>query len=91
MIDNPTMVVELGAHTDCRGSVAANKKLSQKRAVSSAEYIRKRISNPGRITGKGYGETRLLNSCGCEGSVKSTCPEEEHAKNRRTEFIVVKM
>lgn len=91
MNENPTMVVELGAHTDCRGTVAANNKLSQKRAVSSAEYIRKRIANPGRITGKGYGETRLLNSCGCEGSVKSTCPEEEHAKNRRTEFIILKM
>ena len=85
----PHMVVELGAHTDCRGSKKTNELLSQKRATSSAEYIKKRITNPERIFGKGYGESRLLNHCACEGNVKSDCSEEEHAKNRRTEFRVI--
>jgi hypothetical protein len=31
----------------------------------------------------------LINDCGCEGNVKSTCSEEEHQLNRRTEFKVI--
>jgi outer membrane protein OmpA-like peptidoglycan-associated protein len=91
MNENPTMVVELGSHTDCRSSVQFNQTLSSNRAKASAEYIQKRISNPSRISGKGYGESRLLNDCGCEGAVKSTCTEEQHQLNRRTEFIIIKM
>ncbi len=85
----PYLVVELGSHTDCRASKAYNMKLSDNRAKASAEYIKKRITNPARIYGKGYGESRLLNGCECEGAVKSDCPEEEHQKNRRTEFKVI--
>ncbi len=85
----PNLVIELGAHTDCRGSETYNMKLSDKRAKASAEYIKKRITGPERIYGKGYGESRLLNDCACEGAVKSDCSEEEHEKNRRTEFRVI--
>ena len=85
----PGLVIELGAHTDCRGSKAYNRKLSDRRAKASAKYIKERITNPERIYGKGYGESILLNGCECEGSVKSDCSEEEHAKNRRTEFKVI--
>ena len=91
MNDYPTMVIELGSHTDCRSSAESNMKLSDNRAKASAEYIRKKITNPERITGKGYGETKLLNGCACEGAVKSTCSEDEHQKNRRTEFIIIHM
>lgn len=87
----PAMVIELGAHTDCRGVAAANLKLSDARAKASAAYIIKKGISKDRITGKGYGESKLLNSCGCEGKVKSSCSEDEHAKNRRTEFIIVKL
>jgi outer membrane protein OmpA-like peptidoglycan-associated protein len=91
MTDYPTMVVELGSHTDCRSSMASNMKLSDNRAKASAAYIKQRIQNPERIYGKGYGETKLLNGCACEGAVKSKCSEEEHQKNRRTEFVIMKM
>jgi outer membrane protein OmpA-like peptidoglycan-associated protein/tetratricopeptide (TPR) repeat protein len=91
MNENPTMVIELGSHTDCRSSVQFNQTLSANRAKASAEYIQKRISNPSRIYGKGYGESKLLNDCGCEGTVKSNCSEEQHQLNRRTEFIIIKM
>ncbi len=87
----PTMQVELGSHTDCRGSIASNEKLSDNRAKASAEYVRSRITNPQRIYGKGYGESKLKNGCGCEGPVKSTCSEAEHQENRRTEFIITSM
>lgn len=85
----PNMEVELGSHTDCRASKAYNEKLSDRRAKASAAYIKERITNPERIYGKGYGESRLINGCECEGTVKSDCSEEEHEKNRRTEFKVI--
>jgi outer membrane protein OmpA-like peptidoglycan-associated protein len=91
MNENPTMVIELGSHTDCRSSAASNMTLSDKRAKASAEYIKKRITNPERIYGKGYGETILVNGCACEGAVKSTCSEADHQLNRRTEFKIIKM
>lgn len=89
--ENPALEIELGSHTDCRSSKAYNLKLSDARAKSSAKYIKERISNPGRITGKGYGESKLVNDCGCEGNVISDCSEEDHQANRRTEFKVVKL
>ncbi len=91
MNENPNMIVELGSHTDCRGTAASNTSLSDRRAKASAEYIKKRISNPTRINGKGYGESQLANGCACEGAVKPTCSEDEHQKNRRTEFKIIKM
>ena len=51
------MVIELGSHTDSRGSDASNRSLSDRRAKASAAYIAERISNPERIYGKGYGES----------------------------------
>ncbi|MFZ9028693.1 MAG: OmpA family protein, partial [Crocinitomicaceae bacterium] len=90
MNENPEMKIELGSHTDCRASFSYNMKLSDRRAKSSAKYIRERITNPERIYGKGYGESKLVNDCGCEGDVVSDCSEEEHQLNRRTEFVIVK-
>lgn len=91
LTDYPTMVIELGSHTDCRGSIASNTALSDRRAKASASYIQAKITNPDRIYGKGYGESKLKVNCPCEGTVKSTCPDSEHQKNRRTEFIIIKM
>jgi outer membrane protein OmpA-like peptidoglycan-associated protein len=87
----PSIVIELGSHTDCRSSYSSNEKLSANRAKSSAAYIVSKGISPDRIYGKGYGERELLNDCKCEGSVKSTCSEEDHQKNRRTVFKIVKM
>jgi len=87
MNDNPEMRIELGSHTDARGSAKANQKLSERRAKASADYIRKKITNPERITGKGYGESKLVNDCG--DGVK--CTEVQHQENRRTEFIILEM
>jgi len=91
MKEYPNMIIELGAHTDCRGAAASNLKLSDARAKASAAYIVKQGIDKTRISGKGYGESKLLNSCACEGKVKPSCSEDEHAKNRRTEFIIVKL
>jgi outer membrane protein OmpA-like peptidoglycan-associated protein len=91
MKEYPGMYIELGSHTDCRGAAAQNTKLSGARAKASAAYIIKNGIAKDRIVGKGYGESKLLNGCMCEGKIKPTCSEDEHAKNRRTEFIITKM
>ncbi|MCC6372308.1 MAG: PD40 domain-containing protein [Bacteroidia bacterium] len=91
MTEYPNMFIELGSHTDCRAPIAYNASLSDKRAKASAAYIKLKISRPERIYGKGYGESKLKNGCACEGTIKSTCTEEEHQQNRRTEFIIVKL
>ncbi|MBL0048661.1 MAG: OmpA family protein [Bacteroidetes bacterium] len=88
LIDNPDIIVELSSHTDCRGSAASNLALSEARAKSSVAYIISKGIDKKRIAGKGYGETKLTNTCSCEGTVKSACSEAEHQQNRRTEFKV---
>jgi outer membrane protein OmpA-like peptidoglycan-associated protein len=90
MNEYPEMTIELGSYTDCRASKEYNQVLSDKRAKATVDFIRKRITKPERIYGKGYGKTKLLNGCDCDGEAKSTCSDEEHQKNRRTEFIIVK-
>jgi outer membrane protein OmpA-like peptidoglycan-associated protein/tetratricopeptide (TPR) repeat protein len=91
MNENPNLEIELGSHTDCRGTAKANMALSDRRAKSSASYIQARITNPKRIYGKGYGESLPINKCECEGTKVVPCTEEEHQQNRRTEFKIIKM
>ncbi len=83
--DNPEMKVELGSHTDSRGSDSYNMWLSQKRSESAVRYVISRGIEPERIVAKGYGETKLINKC--DDGV--SCPEVEHRKNRRTEFKII--
>lgn len=87
--ENPKMRMSLKSYTDCRASRAYNQALSDKRANASADYVKKRIVNPFRVTAKGYGETQLVNGCACEGNVVSECSEDAHQANRRTEFSVL--
>ena len=84
----PNMVIRIESHTDSRGSLSYNDKLSIDRANSTYEYIISKGVDPARITAhEGFGERRLTN--GCDGS--ETCEENKHQLNRRTEFIVIKM
>ena len=53
---NPNITVELGSHTDFRGTEASNDILSQKRAQSVCDYLVIRGIDPLRLTAKGYGE-----------------------------------
>ncbi len=85
MRDNPDIKIELGSHTDSRGGDDYNLALSDRRARSSAAYIISRGISEDRITGKGFGETQLVN--GCEDGV--SCSAEQHQENRRTDFKVV--
>ena len=81
------MEIELRSHTDSRGTHSYNDLLSQKRSDSAVGYIVKSGISKDRITAKGYGENELVNKCA--DGVK--CSEEEHRKNRRTEFKILKI
>ncbi|RRJ91673.1 OmpA family protein [Flavobacterium macacae] len=80
----PNMVVMVKGHTDNRGSDSYNMSLSDRRAKSSVQYILSKGIAKARISGKGYGESEPKVDC------KENCTEEEHAQNRRSEFIIVK-
>jgi outer membrane protein OmpA-like peptidoglycan-associated protein/tetratricopeptide (TPR) repeat protein len=90
LLDNPTMEIELSSHTDCRATAEYNRQLSTKRAESAVNYIISRGVNKNRLVAAGYGESRLVNKCACEGEVKSNCTDEQHQENRRTEFKILK-
>lgn len=87
MNDNPSWKVELGSHTDCRGSDSYNEVLSQKRSDSAVNYIVSAGISSDRIIAKGYGESQLVNKC--DDGVN--CSEEEHQANRRTEFKILEL
>lgn len=82
----PSMELELGSHTDARGSDEYNLSLSQKRAEAAVQYIISRGISNARIKARGYGETTLRN--GCANGVE--CDEDQHQENRRTEIRVTK-
>ncbi|MFT3884135.1 MAG: OmpA family protein [Flavobacteriales bacterium] len=82
--DNPSVKIELSSHTDCRGKDAYNMTLSEKRAKSAVEYVVKHGIAKDRIVSKGYGETKPVETCEC-----TKCTEDQHQRNRRTEFKVL--
>jgi peptidoglycan-associated lipoprotein len=55
--DNPTITIELMAHTDARDSEEFNLNLSQQRAQSVVDYLIERGVDPVRVTARGYGES----------------------------------
>ncbi|MEQ8552333.1 MAG: OmpA family protein [Cyclobacteriaceae bacterium] len=80
MMDNPQIKIELGSHTDSRGSASYNLNLSQKRAESASNYLVRQGINEERIIPKGYGETKINNQC--VDGIK--CSAKQHQSNRRT-------
>jgi outer membrane protein OmpA-like peptidoglycan-associated protein len=84
---NANLNIELSSHTDSRSSDSYNLSLSQKRAKAAVDYLISKGINKNRLKAVGYGESRLLNNCKND----APCTEEEHAKNRRTEFKIVEV
>jgi peptidoglycan-associated lipoprotein len=77
---NDDINIELGSHTDERGSDKYNQALSQRRAQSAVDYIISKGIDKSRITAKGYGEYKP--------KIKNAKTEEEHQTNRRTSFTI---
>lgn len=83
----PNVIIKIESHTDARGEDDYNLTLSQNRAKATYGYILSKGIAASRIESvSGYGETRHVNQC----SNGVECSEEEHLRNRRSEFIVVK-
>lgn len=80
----PGLEIQLRSHTDARGSDAYNVDLSQRRAESVVDYLVDAGIDSARFSARGFGESRLLNEC--DDGVE--CTEEQHQRNRRTEFEV---
>ena len=85
LIDNPTVDVEITAHTDCRGAAAYNMTLSEKRGKSVKDYLIGKGISASRIKVTAMGETQLTNKC-ADGV---PCTKAEHAANRRAEAKIV--
>jgi OOP family OmpA-OmpF porin len=79
--ENPTIEIEMSAHTDSRGSDEYNFKLSDNRAKSVMEYIISKGISPTRITSQGYGETK---------PVATNDTDDGRQLNRRVEFKIMK-
>lgn len=82
----PELKVEISSHTDSKGDDASNLLLSEKRAVVVVDYLNVNNIDLSRVSGKGFGETKIINRC----KNKVDCSEEEHKLNRRTEFKFIK-
>lgn len=80
----PEMVIFAKSHTDSRGNDKYNMSLSDRRAKSTVQYVISKGIAKERITGQGFGESEPKVLCG------DNCTEEEHAQNRRSEFMIVK-
>jgi outer membrane protein OmpA-like peptidoglycan-associated protein/Tol biopolymer transport system component len=80
MIENPTLKVEIAAHTDDVGSDGYNKQLSNKRADSVVKFLIENNIDPGRFVAKGYGESMA--------KVKNDT-DENRAINRRVELRIL--
>lgn len=85
MKDNTEICVEIGSHTDSRGSEGFNYELSRKRSQSIVAYLTSHGIDRNRLISKGYGETRLLSRHGGDSRIS----ESEHQLDRRSEFKVL--
>ena len=83
MNDYPTMVIFAKSHTDNRGSDKYNLNLSDRRAKSTVQYLVSKGIAKERISGQGFGESEPKVTC-------DACTEEQHAQNRRSEFLIIK-
>jgi len=82
---NPNAIGEIGSHTDARASFAYNEALSERRANAAVQWLIQRGVSKNRLVAVGYGEMQTVNEC----TDNVQCTEEEHQRNRRTEFRVI--
>jgi len=74
--------VRVEGHTDSTGTAEHNRHLSTARAESVARYLESRGIEPHRLSAFGYGTDRPLEA--------NASTEEQHARNRRVEFVVLR-
>ena len=82
LMSNPNMQVEIGGHTDNKGGKDFNQRLSENRAKAVYEYLISKGIEQARLSYKGYNFSQ---------PVADNATEEGRAKNRRTEFKILKL
>lgn len=80
MLDNPTLKIEIGGHTDSDGSDEHNETLSQNRSQSVVDFLVKKGIPMERMVAKGYGE---------KSPVVANDTKENKQLNRRTELKIL--
>jgi outer membrane protein OmpA-like peptidoglycan-associated protein len=87
MESEPKLTIKIAAHTDSRGTHQYNQWLSERRAERTVEYVISKGISQDRIQHEAFGETQLVNDC-ADGV---RCTEEQHSKNRRSEFKIINL
>ena len=82
--ENPELSIKITSHTDKRGPESYNMRLSQRRAENTLKYFIEAGIDETRLKSEGKGESELKVKCG------SNCTNEDHLKNRRSEFTVLR-
>ena len=86
LVENPEIKVEIGSHTDARGTEEYNNRLSQQRAQTVVNYLTSKSIDERRLIARGYGETQpIAPNENTDGSDN----EMGRQKNRRTEFKII--
>ncbi|MEP2279425.1 OmpA family protein [Maribacter sp.] len=80
----PTLKLKITSHTDSRGTSKYNDWLSQRRVDKTKAYLISKGVSDDKLATEAYGESMLLNDCDDD----TYCPEEKHAINRRSEFVI---
>ncbi|MDP2527705.1 OmpA family protein [Maribacter dokdonensis] len=81
----PTLKLKITSHTDSRGTSKYNDWLSQRRVDKTKAYLISKGIAEDKLVTEAYGETMLMNEC----DDNTYCPEDKHAVNRRSEFVVL--
>lgn len=80
LVNNPSLKIEIGGHTDNRGTKEHNRALSQNRAKSVYDYLLGKGISASRLSYKGYGDSN---------PIATNETEDGRQQNRRTEFKVI--
>lgn len=81
--------IEITSYADCRATEQYNMGLSQRRAYATFNYLSEKGIEKKRLKLKWVGETELTVNCACEPTNESSCSEEQHQLNRRSNFKVL--
>jgi outer membrane protein OmpA-like peptidoglycan-associated protein len=82
LVENKTVKIEISGHTDNQGSDAYNQQLSMERAKTVYHFLIAHGIDANRLSYKGYGKDK---------PVAPNDTEENRAKNRRTEILILEI
>jgi len=89
LVAHPGLTLEVGVHTDTRGSAQYSVRLDQVRANQVRGYLSAKGVHSERLSAKGYGASQpRIQAADIDRMPTAREQEEAHALNRRTEFKI---